>query len=202
MAWPSPSYSRWMAGMQRCFVEDGLKLSVHRMAKQVHRTPGSSIAGRWIWRRGEEISSSLMYSVIVDNARYARLELKYSIDGDPIEQTITLVSEPCPFGGARWFAYCPRTSQRVAKLYLPPGSRRFLSRQAFRIHYRSQSETFVDRVARRQRKLLQRLDTDYPDVLPKPKGMHWRTYERLASEIEHCENIWAAEAIRRFGMRL
>jgi hypothetical protein len=202
VAWPNPSYTRWLAGSQRCFVEDGLSLSVHPMAKRVHRTRGSSIAGSWIWRSGGEISSSVRYAVTVDNDRYARLELKYSINGEPIEQTITLVSEPCRFGGFRWFAYCPRTSQRVSKLYLPPGSRRFLSRQAFRIHYRSQSETFVDRATRRQRKLLHRLGADYADALPKPKGMHWRTYERLADEIERCENIWAVEAMRRFGIRL
>lgn len=37
---------------------------------------------------------------------------------------------------------------------------------------------------------------------PKPKGMHWRTYELLAERYEAYNARWSAEATRRFGLRI
>ena len=41
---------------------------------------------------------------------------------------------------------------------------------------------------------------EFNELPPKPKGMHWRTYERLADRYQAYDDQWGIEAIRRFGM--
>jgi hypothetical protein len=78
----------------------------------------------------------------------------------------------------------------------PPGARQFASRQAWglQVAYGSQFETPHDRALSKAQDIRYRLGgQDYISVdglpPPKPKGMHWRTYEE---KIKHCE---AYEAI-------
>jgi hypothetical protein len=53
-------------------------------------------------------------------------------------------------------------------------------------------------------KIVQRLDpaATVNDVPPKPRGMHWRTYDRLADRYADQENRWSVETMRRFGISL
>ena len=37
------------------------------------------------------------------------------------------------------------------------------------------------------------------DLPPKPKGMHWRTYNRLVDRYDRYDQQWSWEAMRRFG---
>jgi len=76
-------------------------------------------------------------------------------------------------------------------LWLPLGGKRFLSRQAGgrQVVYGSQFENWHDRALSRAQDIRYRLGgSDYialdGSVPPKPKGMHWRTYER---RLERCE---------------
>jgi hypothetical protein len=75
----------------------------------------------------------------------------------------------------------------VAKLHLPPGGRVFAARQVYRLPYRSQRITALDRSHDRQRRLYRKLGADYEDFEQppplRPKGMHRRTYERLTAEL-------------------
>jgi hypothetical protein len=90
------------------------------------------------------------------------------------------------FGGSRYWFLCPSTGRRAAKLYLPLGGHRFLSRAAYRLGYASQPETIGDRLTRKARKIIRRMgfDPNEWEVPPKPKRMRWRTYERLVERIE------------------
>jgi hypothetical protein len=38
------------------------------------------------------------------------------------------------------------------------------------------------------------------DLPPKPKGMHWSRYDRLADRYEHHSNAWAVATMRRLGI--
>ena len=53
-------------------------------------------------------------------------------------------------------------------------------------------------------KIVRRLDPEENcnDLPPKPKGMHWRTYNRLVDRYEKYDQRWSLEAMRRFGMWL
>jgi hypothetical protein len=73
-----------------------------------------------------------------------------------------------------------------------------------RLSYSSQAETRADRATRAMFKIVRRLDPeqDVNDLPPKPKGMHWRTYNRLVDRYEKYDQQWSLEAMRRFGMWL
>ncbi len=74
--------------------------------------------------------------------------------------------------------------RRVAILY---GGVIFACRHCYRLAYPSQREADYDRLARRADKTRVRLGWE-PDTLngdgPKPKGMHWQTFERLVEQHE------------------
>lgn len=123
---------------------------------------------------------------------------------------VRAVAAPVRFGGHRWWWICPRTGRRVFKLFLPCGGWQFWSRQAYGLGYACQRETRTDRLMRRARKLQRALGGNGQAIgqapPPKPKLMRWRTYERKVAEWQAADdaadNAFAADAIRRFGLRL
>lgn len=86
------------------------------------------------------------------------------------------------YGGRRYWFCCPKTGEWATKLFLPLGGDRFLSRQGYHLGYACQREARSDRLMRKARKLHRALGGDDEglsgEAPDKPKGMHWRTYER------------------------
>ena len=140
----------------------------------------------WAWTRdGERVAA------IDVEAGHHSVTLKYRIrsygeDWSDVEQRVAIAWTPCRFGGARpWFmcsvqsngVYCGR---RVTKLY--GVGRLFACRHCYLLAYTSQQESARDRGLFKSQKIRIRLGgsagmlDDFPD---KPKGMHWRTYDRL-----------------------
>jgi hypothetical protein len=105
------------------------------------------------------------------------------------ENHITLTTSPQPFGGRRWFFVCPRTGEKAQKLHLPSGADTFASRKAYRLGYRSQRESPRDRSLSRAFALRGKIGGEggIGDYVPKPKGMHARTFKRAM------EKVYAAE---------
>jgi hypothetical protein len=98
---------------------------------------------------------------------------------------------PCRFGGLRWWWRCPETDGRCAKLFLPNGGRRFLSRGAYGLVYSSQSEDAIMRAHRRAARVHGRLGSDErlacAPAPPRPRGMRRVTYERLVAQLDEAE---------------
>ena len=85
----------------------------------------------------------------------------------------------------RWLeGECTRRRVQVAILY---GGGIFACRHCYRLAYASQREGADDRALRRADTIRRRLGWK-PGILnglgDKPKGMHWRTFERLTSDHE------------------
>jgi hypothetical protein len=140
----------------------------------------------WAWTRdGERVAS-----INVETERH-RVTLRYRSrpyggDWTSVKQQLPVVWTPCRFGGERpWFVcsvyasgtYCGR---QVIKLY--HAGRLFACRHCSRLAYDSQQESAHLRGLGKAQKIRMRLGgtanmlDDFPE---KPKGMHWRTYERL-----------------------
>jgi hypothetical protein len=140
----------------------------------------------WAWtRNGEQVAS-----INVATQRHS-VTLKYRTrphgeDWTNVEQRVTIAWTPCRFGGERpWFIcsvyangiYCGR---RVGTLY--SAGRLFACRHCYRLAYASQQESAHRRGLWKAQKIRMRLggSASMFDSFPeKPKGMHWRTYERL-----------------------
>ena len=110
---------------------------------------------------------------------------------------------PCNYGGARAWFRCPAQGcgRRVAKLYL--GGTIFACRHCYRLAYSSQRENMGGRATRRADKIRDRLKWE-PGILNghgiKPKGMHWRTYQRLT--IKHDAHVGISLNIMQQRMRM
>jgi hypothetical protein len=167
--------------------------------RKIHRD-GLLSPGRWFnwqWTRNGEVTAQIGLRVESDRVvlNY-RSQSHWQNDGqwEQMKYPVLLDWTPCGFGGRRVWWRCPARGcgRRVAILY---GGRIFACRDCHRLDFRSQREADDDRAARRADKLRKRLDWE-PGILNgngwKPKGMHWRTYERLRRV--HDENVQQALA--------
>jgi hypothetical protein len=114
---------------------------------------------------------------------------------------VRIVRTSCHLGGSRPWFICPALGcgRRVAILY---GGTIFACRRCYRLAYPSQRESWDDRAARRAERIRARLGW-VPGILNggggKPKGMHWRTFERLVVEHDACVEQSLAGFALRFG---
>ena len=102
----------------------------------------------------------------------------------PMEYPVHLEWTECNLGGRRVWFRCPASGcgRRAAILY---GGAVFACRHCHQLAYQSQREVAHDRAARRADRIRDRLNWE-PGILngggDKPKGMHWRTFERLKAQ--------------------
>ena len=166
-----------------------------------------SIDVMWLAREGclaESRSSSLRWSysdgstasIGVIGGKHS-ITLAYRVrsgaeDWQTVTQPVPIIWQPCRFGGERrWFVcnvrsngvYCGR---RVTKLY---GAGRFFAcRHCYRLGYSVQRGGPMDRAHHNLARLHRKLGADYdgPDMPPppKPKWVRWKTYSRIAKQIE------------------
>lgn len=163
--------------------------------------------GGWEWKRhGERIADIRLLM------EEARLVLTYRFrqrgeDWQDICQPVKIEWTACRFGGHRPWFICPANVEgrpcrrRVVHLY--GADRYFCCRHCYRLSYPSQSEKPFDRLARRSRKLRDKIggyDFGVLDCPPlRPQGMHRRTYARHCEAIERVDRQIEQEFAMRFG---
>ncbi len=158
---------------------------------------------RYMQRRGflrENVSGSLHWSsrgerigTIGFRTEAERVVLSYrhrerGAEYESLEYPISLERTPCNFGGSRPWFLCPARGcgRRTATLY---GGRIYACRKCYRLAYLSQRQSRTDRASDRAELLLKKLGwADLCTVMepapPRRKGMHEKTYKRLAAEYE------------------
>jgi hypothetical protein len=140
----------------------------------------------WAWRQDGEGVASINVETEQHRVILKYRSRSYGESWTDVEQRFPVVWTPCRFGGDRsWFicsvsangTYCGR---QIAKLY--QAGRLFACRHCSRLAYASQQESAHERGLLKVQGIRMRLGgtanmlDDFPE---KPKGMHWRTYERL-----------------------
>jgi hypothetical protein len=167
---------------------DGLlRLDVRFLARQGYLDPNTSGAYSVAWSRGDRPAGDIL--VRYDATRPGELVLDYRVrvgEGDPwepVRETVPLDSSPCRYGGERPWFLCPRCLGRRAVLY--GVGDRFRCRACHDLAYSSTREGADERNRRRADELRRRIGCKRgPFSVPlKPKGMHWRTFERIVAEI-------------------
>ena len=153
----------------------------------------------WHWTCNDENVASIQVRTEVD-----RLNLSYRIrsnggEWQPMEYPLYLQWTPCNLGGRRVWFLCPAKGcgRRVAILF---GGAIFACRHCHKLAYQCQRETDDDRAMRRAETIRRRLGwlpgIDNPEC-GKPKGMHWRTFERLKAEHDaFADASWAGMSKR------
>ncbi len=169
-------------------VTDGLlKLDVRYLARQGYLDSNTLGVYSVAWSRGDRPAGDIL--VLFDTDRPDELALDYGVrrgevtPWESIRERIPLDRTPCPYGGSRPWFLCPRCFGRRAVLFGVGG--RFRCRGCHGLAYSSTREGEADRRRRRADELRRRIGCKPgPHSAPwKPKGMHWRTYERIVEEI-------------------
>jgi len=156
---------------------DSMPLDIRKITRKGLLVPGSSFD--WQWTVNDRKVAGI--SVRVD---LQSMVLSYLMQntGEVVKQQVQTQTSPCHFGGERHWFTCPRCSKRVAVLYA--SDRYFACRQCGGLGYATQKEGIGDRAMTKADKLRKRLGWPAGIGRPntgKPKGMHWKTYQRLKS---------------------
>lgn len=172
------------SGSGRDKIEYSRSIDVNLLHKSGCLKPG--LTRGWQWTQdGEKVASINLH------AEVNRLHLSYRVrvtggEWESIKEPVIIVRKPCYFGGMRPYFICPGVvngnacDRRVSKLH--GTGRYFLCRHCYFLAYSSQSESQCKRLTRLANKIRYRLGGDVGMDVPfpsKPKGMWWRTYERL-----------------------
>ncbi|MBS1212047.1 MAG: uncharacterized protein H6R26_663 [Proteobacteria bacterium] len=180
--------------------------SVYRAldVRQLQRD-GLLLPGRYFglsWRRNGAAVASIRLHTQADHVILTYRSRINGGDWQPMEYPVYLEWTDCNLGGKRAWFLCParRCGRRVAILY---GGAFFACRRCNQLVYPCQRETSDERQARRADKIRERLNWQ-PGILNgngwKPKGMHWRTYERLKHEHNHLVSAALAGIAERLGL--
>jgi hypothetical protein len=167
--------------------EGKLSLSICNLRKAGLLVTGKSWG--WQWSRDGAETGCIQGSTEAD-----MIVLSYSqrIEGgewQDISLPVWLEWTDCNYGGQRAWFLCPHCGQKASVLY--SGDSCFACRKCLRLKYACQRESKSDRAFRRAHKLRLKLgrDTSLPAYHIKPKGMYWRTFERLRREELHYDNL-------------
>jgi hypothetical protein len=149
----------------------------------------------WQWRRDGEITATIQVETKRHRVTLNYRHRSYGDEWSDVSQNVPVDWTPCRFGGERpWFVctvhkngrYCGR---QVSKLY--GGGKLFACRHCYGLAYSSQQESARERGLLKARSIRQRLggNASLMDAFPdKPRGMHWRTYDRLQRRCEAAES--------------
>ena len=166
-------------------IEEHLRTNIGFFAKLGFLKPG--VAGTLSWHCGGEPCGSVSVRGGSNKVTFSYTQTDYYGEKESIEQNIHIEYTPCHFGGSRpWFT-CPRCLRRAGVLVC--SGRLFVCRKCCRLPYSCQMESKSDGASRRIRKIQKRLgNPDWENVIdywfPKPKGMHWRTYNRIVARAD------------------
>lgn len=109
-------------------------------------------------------------------------------DWESLAYSLRLEWTVCHFGGQRPWFICPAKGcgVRTATIY---GGRIYACRRCHGLAYMSQRQSRSDRASARAERILEKLGwedllTIFDPVTERPKGMHHRTFNRLAEQYE------------------
>jgi hypothetical protein len=180
--------------------EGARPLDIRKLMRSGLLTPGRTFG--WQWTLNDRPVANIQIRVELE-----RVVLLYrhrshrEAEWQEVEQAIDLEHTPCNIGGTRCWWLCPRCRRRVAIFY--GSGKLYACRHCYQLGYACQKEGRSDRSARRADTIRRKLGWD-AGILNggggKPKGMRWRTFERLTREHDLHANAALAGMAKFFGL--
>jgi hypothetical protein len=180
--------------------EDYRSLDVRRWKRDGLLRPGHSFG--WQWSRQGEVVASIRVRSESDQVILTYKHRSGGEDWKDESYPVHLEWTDCHIGGQRPWFICPARGcgLRVALLY---GGGIFACRHCYELAYSSQRETSDDRAARKADRIRVKLGWE-PRILNgvggKPKGMHWKTFDRLTSRHDSLVQISLDGLITRLNL--
>jgi hypothetical protein len=190
---------RWQSG--RRTTNGTRSLDVRQMQRDRVLTSGRTVD--LTWTQNGEIAASIQARAEPDRLT---LNYRHKRNGEwkQMDYPIHLDWTGCNLGGRRAWFLCPASGcgRRVAILYIGAAGI-FACRHCYKLAYACQRETVEDRVARRANTIKRKLGWK-PGVLNpvggKPKGMHWKTFDRMRARHDALAGKVLASLAAELGM--
>lgn len=171
----------------RPHIEAALCLNLRRMLDSRALCANTTTSGIWHWVNDDGVELGAIRYMSELGATEGILNLSYAIGNGDERRDVTcqikMDTVPIHYGGERWYFRCPYTHRRALKLYKWPTIDLFCHRDSIRPRptYASQRVGGCDRIMAQRWAIRRKLGDHFSDLLGepfKPKGMHWRTFER------------------------
>jgi hypothetical protein len=147
-------------------------------------------------RTTNQVTSITVKELGAADRLHGSVRFRYSLSGKPVEHTVLLTQTPCHYGGVRHWFRCGYCQRRVGVLYLSGGQ--CGCRHCFKLAYKSERESRHYRLFRKADKIRVRLGWGAGIAFPdgaKPKGMHWKTFNRMKTAHDiTVQRIWGISA--------
>lgn len=167
-------------GVSKTKTADHIRIDVLWMNRRGFLTPKTR--GSLTWSQNDEEYSRIGYIVYEDSVR-----LVYNDRSNSVDMHIRLDWRNCRFGGKRPYLICPNLHCIKSVQHLYHGNPNFVCRHCLNLCYEVQNEPVRLRKLRKAGKLREKLglSNGIANEPPtgKPKGMHWKTYDRLGREL-------------------
>ncbi len=175
---------------------DSMPLDIRKIARKGLLVPGNGFSWQWLVNDRQVAGITIR----VNSLESIALSYRMKSTGEMVEQRVQTQTTPCYLGGQRHWFTCPMCSRRVAVLYAP--GRYFACRQCGGLGYATQKEGAGDRASSRADKLRKRLGWG-AGILngdgSKPKGMHWKTFQRLKDHHDALVHVSFLDIGRKLG---
>ena len=143
------------------------------------------------WSRGGEVRSSIQVKREEGGVRFRYRARNQGDEWEDVNELMPFAYTRTNFGGRRRWFECLSCRRNCRVLY---GGKYYRCRRCWNLRYESQYEPAWVRPLSRAQKIRERLggsgslDELFPE---KPKGMHWRTYNRLKRQDDLLTDRWA-----------
>jgi hypothetical protein len=164
-------------GLPRPTTDTRIAVDIRELFRSISGNLGGKLLYRWNSERISEVPEATFFT-LTSPEQITVTHLGGTMPGETLDVTYTA----CQHGGRRAWFLCTRIGcgKRVALLYNTPKG--FRCRHCCDLDYRSHRERSWDRMLRRSRRIRAKVSGGanlieaFP---PRPKGMHWSTYDRL-----------------------
>lgn len=174
--------------------EDYLNIDVSWLNR--HNMLVTGRKGTMQWTRGGHPTGSIGYRVEAGGLRLIYRTRRAENSWLDVDELISFAWTETNFNGRRQWFVCPGCNRRCRIIY---GGSYYRCRKCYQLKYESQYQPISGRAADQRHKLRKRLgqvgslDEPFPT---KPKGMHWKTYQRLKVRDKTLELRWCEDMAR------
>ena len=195
------SYNSGRRGGKRT-TDDMHVLDIRHIQRAGRLTPGQSFS--WQWSRRGEVVASINMRTDTDRVTLTYRSCSNGGEWQGMNYPVYLAWTDCHYGGQRAWWLCPAVGcgRRVAVLY---GGKVYACRHCQKLAYRTQREAPDDRALRRANTLRKQLGWVAGIAHgegTKPKGMHWRTYDRMRMTYYAHSNSAFAGMAEKMGLAM
>ncbi len=187
----------WYRWDKKGTFEEYKRLDIRQICKRKLLYPGNLLSCGWSIKG--EPSGDILVAVKEEHLLLIYKARESGRDWKNVEQKVRIAWTKCHYGGSHPWFKCPGCGKRIAVLVA--AGTYFLCRHCYNLNYSSQSETELDRMYRKARKIRARLGEE---EWLKPKGMHQKTFDQIRRQLNRAERMadmaFAIMGAKKFGI--